>query len=674
MVVLSCTLWNCSKSSGKIDEPDDPDNPENPTEVTLDISTSDLVFEAKGGEKEFTIYSNADWTITNESEWCKTDVTEGNGYGYVVVTVDAYSEMEDRNTNLTIKAGDKTEVLTVTQKHGDAIILSKDKFDVSQEGGEITIEVKSNIEYQVSIPNQFKSWIKETPETRAVTTKSFSFTISENETYEKREGYIVFSGNSLKDTVYVYQAQRNQLVLTEDTYNISSEGEDIEIELKTNIDYEIIIQPSEAASWISRITTRVIRTDKLNFHIEANTESNNRSVKIVIKDKNSELADMVVVNQAAKGTYAGDIIFKTEQDLVDFATIGDTKIIGNIIVQGSEIKTLQRLNNLLTEIDGSLTLDCFLTSLDGLYGLTKITGNLIIKKGSMNTFEGLRNLQTIGGDFEVNYYYGYSFEGLENLQIIEGSLKLISSNSYSYLNTLTSFKGLSSLKSIGGDLEVNANYSDYSSLASLESFEGLENLQTIGGSLKVIAKSKSENKSEYSATESKSLPSLTSFKGLSSLKSIGGDLEINADTYSSYYSLTKLESFEGLENLQTIGGSLKVTRMHLKSFKELNSLKSIGRDLEVNNYDGSSFEGLENIQIINKLAIHFCPSLNNINIFQNLKSINEISITHCWSLYDFCVLKNIVQNMSGTFYVNDCGYTPTKQQLLNGACSQTPNN
>ena len=90
---------------------------------------------------------------------------------------------------------------------------------------------------------------------------------------------------------------------------------------------------------------------------------------------------------------------------------------------------------------------------------------------------------------------------------------------------------------------------------------------------------------------------------------------------------------------------------------------------------------MENLQTIGggKLTIdggiiYIDSSLNNIDALKNLKSITEISITNCSKLYDFCVLKNVVQNMSGTFYVNGCGYNPTKQQLLNGACSQTPSN
>lgn len=788
-MALFCTLWSCSKGGSHIDEPDDPDNPDNPTDVTLEISTTDLVFEAKGGEREFTVYCNADWTVTNESDWCTTNVTEGNGYGRVAVTVEAYSDTEDRNTNLTVKAGDKTEVLTVTQKHGDAIILSKDKFDVPQEGGEIAIEVKSNIEYQVSIPSKFQSWIKQTPESRAVTVKNFSFTVSANEAYEKREGYIVFSGNSLKDTVYVYQVAKYQLILTEDTYNIPSKGKDITVELKTNVDYEVVIPdsvnnwisllqtkavrtdklnfsiaendnadnrkaiviikdknsvlsdtlyinqsqknaliltqreykiktegetisvevktnidyevviPRTATNWITLLQTRAIRTDKIHLEIKENTSYDNRTAKIVIKDKNSSLNDTLYINQAQRDalilykkqynvsavgeqisievrsnieckvtipqavqnwiqeipqsrglatstltckvlanpteevrtakiiiqdknsalsdtvqitqnimTYTGDIVFKTEHDLIKFYAAGHTKIIGNVFVVEAEeraITTLQKLNNLITEIDGSLYLGCStLTTLDGLDGLKTITDNLIIEEGAMTSLGGLQNLEIIGGNFTVNAISQPKSRPWGRTVIHNSLVKL------------ESFKGLSRLKSIGGNFEIYAHahasydYDEYhnvtynldsKALNNLHSFEGLENLQTIGGNFNVLADTETDRMSCYAYA----LSALESFKGLSGLKSIGGDFKIFSENIGSSLweePLSRLSSFEGLENLKTISGNLE--------------------------------------------------------------------IYGCYELYDFCMLKNIVQNMSGTFKVDVCGYSPTKYQLLNGECSK----
>ena len=650
LMALSLTLFiRCGSDDKGIDNPDEPVNPE---DVTLEISTTDLLFEAQGGEKEFTITCNTGWTITNESAWCTTDATSGNGNRTVTVTASASSETADRNTNLTVKAGGKTQIVTVTQKHANALILSKNKFDVPQEGGDITIEIKAGIEYQTDIPEEFRSWIRRTT-TRAAESQSISFTIEANEEADKRTGYILFSGNAQKDTVFIYQAPKNQLVLTEDTYTIPTEGAEITVELKTNIDYDVQI-PDDAASWVSLITTRALRTDRLTFRIEANTGDADRSAKIAVKDKNSPLSDTITILQPIE---RADIIWETEQDLIDFKAAGHTRIQGNIIVRGEELKTLQKLDNLLTEINGSLTLECSsLTSLDGLYNLAKITGDLRITGGAMISFKGLSNLKSIGGDFEIDAKNNNSltalesFEGLKNLQAIGGNFKVTASYSYSYsysysLTSLASFKGLNSLKSIGGDFEIDVKYDN--SLSALESFEGLENLQAIGGNFKVTASSSSS-----------SLTSLASFKGLNSLKSIGGDFEIDA---SSSYSLTALESFEGLENLQAIGGNFKVTAS--SSYSSSSSLTSL-----------ASFKGLNSLKSIGgkNLVIDHCPALSNIDDLKNVEALDEISITDCPKLYDFCVLKNIVQNMSGTFYVNGNGYNPTKKQFLDGACSQTP--
>ena len=107
--MLLVASYNSDSGSGG-DEPEQPEN------VTLELSRTDLVFEAAGGEKTFTVSSNGTWSIENESGWCKTDFSNGTGNLTVTVTADAYSGMEDRNTNLTIKAGDKTQVLGVMQR------------------------------------------------------------------------------------------------------------------------------------------------------------------------------------------------------------------------------------------------------------------------------------------------------------------------------------------------------------------------------------------------------------------------------------------------------------------------------------------------------------------------------------------------------------------------------
>ncbi len=285
---------SCSKDSGG----DGPEEPEQPKNVMLELSRADLIFESSGGEKTFTVSCNGNWTIDNGSSWCKTDFNSGTGNLTVTVTADVYSGMEDRNTNLMVKAGDKTQVLGVTQKGKDAIIVSKDKFEVPQEGVTISVEVKSNISYEVTIPEEFGSWIAPSPRSRAVTKASYEFVISKNSSKKPREGYILFAGNSVQDTVRIYQADR--LVLTDPTCYVSHEGGEITVELKTNVNYDVQI-PTSVASWISRVETRTLRTDRIHFSVSENRGRDVREALVVVKDRNSKLSDTLRVCQYGKG-------------------------------------------------------------------------------------------------------------------------------------------------------------------------------------------------------------------------------------------------------------------------------------------------------------------------------------------------------------------------------------
>ena len=160
MLCLSL-LAGCGKDKDK--DISEPDEPEVPAVVTLELSEADLIFEAEGGQKTFTITCNTDWTITNESDWCTTDVTAGTGNRTITVKTQSYGELEDRNMNLTVKAGGNTKVLTVTQKYGNAIVPDKAKFEVSQGGGDLAIKVRSNVTYEVTIPEFCNSWIQPAP-------------------------------------------------------------------------------------------------------------------------------------------------------------------------------------------------------------------------------------------------------------------------------------------------------------------------------------------------------------------------------------------------------------------------------------------------------------------------------------------------------------------------------
>ena len=111
-ILLSTLLVNCGKDSGT----DDPNNPNGNggAQTTLTISPNELTFKSEGEEKTFAITSNSAWTITNPSTWCKINPAQGNNNAMITATADPSEEYDDRNFNLTIKAGEITKVVTIT--------------------------------------------------------------------------------------------------------------------------------------------------------------------------------------------------------------------------------------------------------------------------------------------------------------------------------------------------------------------------------------------------------------------------------------------------------------------------------------------------------------------------------------------------------------------------------
>lgn len=702
--LMSLAIFSCSDSKNDDDDQE---------KVYLNLSTPDLVFEASGGNKEFYITCNGDWNIVCESQWCKTDVVSGNGDATVNVSTDIYGENQDRNTNLTIKSGDKTQVLLVTQKHGDALSITKDKFNFSQEGGDFSVEIKSNINVEPTIPSKFQNWIHSKVVGRSLATSNLHFTVDANEELEKREGYILIKGNTLTDTVYVFQSQKDQLILTEDSYYIPAEGKDITVELKTNIDYDITI-PEEVKSWINQVTSRASRVDQLKFHIATNTEKS-RTAKILIKDKNSQLSDTLYITQGGTEDYTGDVILKTEEEIKTFAASKYKRIYGNLTIENSSISSLSIIDNTIEEITGNLTIKCLrLENFDGLYSLKKIGGDFNVSDCYIKDFEGLNSLEEIGGSFIL-----YAHETIRT-----------STNWIGIFENIESFRGLESLKEIGRNLRISITIDAKQSkgrnsiyvLGDLKSFEGLNQLNAIGENLEFILRFDILKNDPNSWTIFSN--EFTSFKGFDNLEMIEGDLEISWDfiewegNSGSYKAIDRSKTFstKGLESLRTLGGKLNIPYGEMKTYEGLTNLTTYGGKLELdentknefsllteaqsininlyeyrnNGYYSKYPNGLSSLKNVEDLYISYASG-TSIKLFKNkititgefsfysgditdLNPLNDFiaslgtscTISYCSKLYDFTPLKTLLINFNGDFSVTNCGYNPTKYQILNG--------
>lgn len=267
-----------------------------PSEVYLNVYYDDIVFPSDGGEDSFEIESNGEWVITNDADWLTVEPSEGKGNGLITLTASASDVYDDRNTVITVRAGDKTETFTVTQKYAEALLVTKNKFDIPQEGGEFTVEVQSNISYDVLIDEDSQSWITEVPSSKALSTYTHTFSVADNPDTTKRDGCIeIIGSNGKTETVNVYQAQKDELVLSKSEETVPARGGEVRVQLRSNVDYEVIIP--EDVDWVERLQSD--KADELVFNVKPNSETSAREVGITIKDKNSDLSQIFTIIQTS---------------------------------------------------------------------------------------------------------------------------------------------------------------------------------------------------------------------------------------------------------------------------------------------------------------------------------------------------------------------------------------
>lgn len=298
----------------------------------------------------------------------------------------------------------------------------------------------------------------------------------------------------------------------------------------------------------------------------------------------------MVSGASAQSCLPEGIIFTTQAQIDSFQVNypGCTEIEGNVTIQGNDITILDGLSS-LTSIGGDLVIsgNNSLTSIEGLNNLDTIFGGFYISSNPLlNNLTGLDNLTFIQNDFNFGWLLQpggcvgnpaiSDFRGLSSLNSIGGSLNIVCSD------ILTSLMGLEGLITIGGGFSIF--YND-----ALTNFTGLDGLTSIGGVFHIYQNNV-----------------LTSFTGLDSLDSIGGGVKIIINI--------ALISFTGLEGLTSIGGELQIWGNYvLENLTGLGGLTSIGGSLTIgsNNYGNialTSLTGLENI---------YAGSITNLTIRSN---------------------------------------------------------
>ena len=284
-----------------------------------ELLLEDMTFSCEGGTQEqvFRHENLSAFTVSNKSSWCSPTLDANNCKLIVSVTAnDTYDARTDTVT-LTDVNNQATRYITVTQERRTGLFLDSIYFEVPMEGGSVTASLKSNVSYEVQIPDSC-DWVTkvDTPsQTRGLEASSFTLNVSENKTYHDRDAIItvVNKTENLTDKLTIHQPFNTVFNVDSTAFEVAMEGEDFTVNIESNIPYDITIPDS--CNWITKKSsgtrsqgalTRASETKAVTFSVKENKGYQARDGVITISNKEAGVSVEIKVHQPFTTVFNAD--------------------------------------------------------------------------------------------------------------------------------------------------------------------------------------------------------------------------------------------------------------------------------------------------------------------------------------------------------------------------------
>ncbi|EOS08767.1 leucine-rich repeat protein [Phocaeicola sartorii] len=588
----------------------------------LTLTTDRFEIDREGGIIEVEIKSNIDYQIII-AEKCKSWITQhapsstsralnSKKQSFDIAPSEEYDKREGE---IYIKSNDKVETIHIYQTGGGILLLSQNNYAVSDKGETISVDLKSNAEYGVIMPNV--AWIKEAT-SRSASTHTLLYTISPNETHDNRSAEIVYydKNSDLSDTLKIKQVQKDAIILSKKEYTVSPSGEVLEIELNSNVEIEVTTDDN----WITSIETpesRALVNHKLFFQIAANETKNARNGHIFISNANKSVSETISISQGIP--QLKNIHVEKAGTLPDYITADEKYKITSLILSGELNGTDIRF---LREMAGS---DVLGKPTQGVLAVLDMTEAKIVKGGDYY-YNHYNKYQEDNPYHQYYLYYdndipSFSFKNCHSLKSVSipNTATIISNSAFSECTSLESVKLPDSLIKIEGA---------FYNCSSLKTIQIPNSVKEIGGLCFGFCSSLTSVKLPDNIA---SIP-FAMFADCSSLTDIQIPNSVKAidnSAFSECYALTSIRIPEG------------ITRIESGTFHNCESLVSvdipqsvtfIGKDAFYNCQTLPSLNLPDNITTIQEWAFSSCDSLKSIHLPSKLTSIDKCLFNHCSSL------------------------------------------
>lgn len=297
------------------------------TVFTVDNTAFDVAME--GGTVTVNLQTNIsyDVMIPDECDWITLPATSKSRMNSekarkskksraatteaIVLRVKENPGYKDRDAVVTIGNKDAGAEIKISIHQPFTTVFKADKtaFDVDMAGGTITVNMESNISYDVSIPSgcdwitmptAARSKARANSKSRGTSTSAVVLRVKENLSYKDREAVVTIANKEagVSIAIYIHQPFATEFKVDKNEFEVPMEGGTVTVNVESNVDYDVSI-PS-GCSWITRVNTarsRATKSSVVMLRVSENTSGSDRSAVVTVSNSRAGVSSGITITQ-----------------------------------------------------------------------------------------------------------------------------------------------------------------------------------------------------------------------------------------------------------------------------------------------------------------------------------------------------------------------------------------
>ncbi len=261
----------------------EPDSEKIPSDFSVNNGGTVVLVGAEAESVRLPVHSDLEWTCTLQSADWISITSQQSVYskstsrheGTIVLQVKDNGTEKEREAILTVNSGKSEVKVTVRQQDPSSVLSAK---EIRLKGKEaFTINTSCKGSWTVKTETE---WLKVKPES-GTGKAQFQVSATDDNSMDvgDRSGSVVFNMGSISITIPVTQGQTNNLIITDDSLEVGSDGGEVTVHTQYNADYTYEIV--SGAEWLSALpTSKALYEKEEHFVATANTDTLTRTAVI----------------------------------------------------------------------------------------------------------------------------------------------------------------------------------------------------------------------------------------------------------------------------------------------------------------------------------------------------------------------------------------------------------